>query len=94
MCASVALSRAGCLAARGTLRGQLPELRQEHRVLTIGLFDGIAALRVAADLLGLELLGHVSVEANPQAQRVVESHFPEALCYPDVTLISEELVQR
>ena len=35
------------------LRGELPELRQEHRVLTVGLFDGIAALRVACDLLGI-----------------------------------------
>ena len=36
VCASTALSRVGHLASQGNLRGQLPELRQEHRVLTIG----------------------------------------------------------
>ena len=94
VCASVALSRAGCLAAQGKLRGQLPELRQEHRVLTIGLFDGIGALRVAADLLGLEVMGHVSIEKEKLAQRVVSSHFPETWHFDDVTLVDEEVVNQ
>lgn len=94
ICASTALSPAGCLAAQGKLRGELPELRQEHQVLTIGLFDGIAALRVAADLLGLHVLGHVSVEVSPSAQRVVTSHFPEVMHYNDVRAISDVEVRQ
>ena len=44
-------------------------------VLTIGLFDGIGVLRVAADALGWNVLGHVGVEKSA-ADRVVESRFP------------------
>ena len=93
ICASANLSRAGHLAAHGKLRGQLPELRQEHRVLTVGLFDGIAALRVAADLLGLEVMGHISVEKESTAQRVVTSHFPETKHITDVAAVTEAEVQ-
>lgn len=53
MCESGIITRWGQVVAQGKLRGQLPELRSEHMVLTIGLFDGIAALRVAVDALGL-----------------------------------------
>ena len=92
VCASTALSRAGSLAAQGCPRGQLPELRQEHRVVTIGLFDGIGALRVACDLLGLQVMGHISVEKDSAAQRVVTSHFPEAQHYADVAAITQDEV--
>ena len=77
MCASLGLTSWGIQVLDGKLRGELPELRQEHQVLTVGLFDGIGALRVATDLLGLQVIGHVSVETNKHAARVVESHFPE-----------------
>ena len=93
VCASVALSRAGASAARGRLRGQLPELRQEHRILTVGLFDGIGALRVAIDLLGLESIGHISVEKGKEARRVVESHFPEVKHYAAVESITKATVR-
>ena len=43
ICASLGTSRWGALVSEGQLRGQLPELHQEHQVLTIGLFDGISA---------------------------------------------------
>ena len=61
ICASAGLSQWGSLAAGGKLRGELPELRGEHQVFSVGLFDGIAALRVAVDLLGLHIIGHVCV---------------------------------
>ena len=92
VCASTSLSRAGLVASRGKLRGQLPELRQEHHVLTIGLFDGIAALRVAVDLLGLQINGHVSIEKEKHAQRVVCSHFPETRHIDDVASVDEVTV--
>ena len=48
------------------ITGQLPEPRQEHRVLTIGLFDGIAALQVwLLEILSVKhLLGPVASSTN------------------------------
>eukprot|EP00438_Fugacium_kawagutii_P023415 Skav216598 [mRNA] locus=scaffold2855:145436:149216:+ [translate_table: standard] len=92
ICSSQGLSRLGTLVSAGKLRGELPELRTEHRVFSIGLFDGIGALRVALDLIGATVIGHVSVEQDAAAQRVVESHFPEAKTVPDVADVDEELV--
>lgn len=93
ICASHGCSPWGQLVARGSLRGELPELRQEHRVLTIGLFDGIGALRVAADLLGLQILGHVSVEVDKHAARVAESHFPEVCQLNTVQEVDDSVVR-
>lgn len=89
VCASQGLTSWGIQVLDGKLRGELPELRQEHQVLTVGLFDGIGALRVATDLLGLQVIGHVSVETNKQAARVVESHFPETRVLQDVQEVDD-----
>ena len=93
ICDSAGCTPLGHLVSEGCLRGELPELRQDHQVLTIGLFDGISALRVAVDLLGLHIVGHVSVESNIHAQRVVESHFPETKVVSDVKDITESMVR-
>lgn len=93
LCASRRLSRVGELVSEGKLRGEIGEPRNDHKVLSIGLFDGIAALRVALDLLGQEMVGHISVEPNPAAQRVVESHFPETVHVTQVQDITEEMVE-
>eukprot|EP00435_Cladocopium_sp_Y103_P022238 s2269_g5.t1 len=93
ICASAGCTRWGVIASEGKLRGELPELRQEHRVLSIGLFDGIGALRVALDLLGLQVVGHVSVEVDGHAARVVESHFPEVRHLQRVQDVSDEQVR-
>lgn len=50
ICASRGPIRYGSMVASGKLRGELPELRSDHKVLSIGLFDGVGALRVALDL--------------------------------------------
>ena len=91
---AAAFAPVGHVVAAGKLRGELPELRSEHRVLSIGLFDGIGALRVALDLLGVEVLGHISVEQDAQARRVVEAHFPEVVHVEDVNLVDEDLVHQ
>ena len=93
ICASAGCTPLGHYVSKGQLRGELPELRHDHQILTIGLFDGIGALRVAVDLLGLQVIGHISVEANPHAQRVVESHFPEAILVSDVKQVSSTMVR-
>lgn len=43
------------------------------------LFDGIAALRVAVDALGVMSIGHISIECSKTARRVVESFFPDVI---------------
>eukprot|EP00438_Fugacium_kawagutii_P022658 Skav224882 [mRNA] locus=scaffold1112:251630:257035:+ [translate_table: standard] len=68
-------------------------LEVSGKVLTIGLFDGIGALRVACDVLGWNVQGHVSVELQAEAHRVVEAHFPQLIKVSDVELVDEEMVR-
>ena len=74
------------------VRGELAEPQVDIRVLTVGLFDGIATLRVAVDLLRVPLAGHVSVECNPQANRVVESAFRGSILVPNIQDVQMEAV--
>lgn len=83
----------GVMACEGKLRGQVPEHRTEHRVLSIGLFDGIGALRVALDGLGLSSIGHICVEKDAKGRRVVEAHFPDTIHYQDVNDITADVVK-
>ena len=93
ICASSGLTVTGVLASQGKVRGDYPEPRHEHKVLSIGLFDGIGALRVALDLVSANVVGHVSVESNNAASRVVESHFPETIFVEDVALVDKAMVR-
>eukprot|EP00438_Fugacium_kawagutii_P009647 Skav214996 [mRNA] locus=scaffold508:815286:819802:- [translate_table: standard] len=93
VCVSQGLTCLGTLVASGTLRGQLPSSRAEHRVLTIGLFDGIGGVRVAIDLLGAESIGHISIERSASARRVVESHFPEVEHVETVEQVDSTMMQ-
>eukprot|EP00438_Fugacium_kawagutii_P029336 Skav210185 [mRNA] locus=scaffold2101:277240:280722:- [translate_table: standard] len=93
ICASVGLTPLGAEVAAGGLRGELPMGDRELRVLSIGLFDGIGALRVALEALGVKVLAHVSVEPNKSAQMVVESHYPGTVCIDRVEDINEQMVQ-
>lgn len=70
ICQSTGITKAGGMAAAGHLRGEVPEPRGDFTVLSIGLLiDGISALRVALDVVGVPVLGHISVEVNGHAQR-------------------------
>eukprot|EP00438_Fugacium_kawagutii_P005457 Skav215026 [mRNA] locus=scaffold966:479153:485299:- [translate_table: standard] len=80
-------------ALPGRLRGEVPEPIGQRSVLSIGLFDGISALRVALDVLQVQVIGHVSVECQASAQRVVESHFPGTLVVDRVQDITKEMVR-
>ncbi len=89
---SKGLTGFGELAAQGALRGDVDGEECCSQVLTIGLFDGIGALRVAVDALGLMSIGHISVECSISARRVVESYFPETIAVSDVGLVDKEMV--
>ena len=93
-CVSTRLTDLGKRVAQGQLRGQVAEAVPGSAILSIGLFDGIGALRVALETMGVQVLGHVSVEQNPAAQRVVESHYPGTVTVPDVAMIDEDMVRK
>ena len=93
ICVSAGLTPAGVMASQGLIRGQAPDNPREHKVLSIGLFDGIAALRVALDVLEVEVAGHIGVEMNPSAARVVEANFPDTIWVKDVQEVDEDMVK-
>ena len=92
--ASKGLTVSGVVASGTSVRGDVLEPEELEGVLTIGLFDGISALRVAVDSLGWNILGHVSVECSSAAQRVVESRFPATVHHSDVSKVDDEVVRQ
>ena len=50
------------MAANQAVRGDIVEPTEVTSVLTIGLFDGMGALRVAAGSIGMPVAGHISIE--------------------------------
>ena len=93
MCASSGLTAYGLSACTSQIRGDAPERTDLAQVLSIGLFDGLGALRIACDALSLPMAGHVSVERDPKAKRVVEAFFPDSVFHDDVTTVDEEMVK-
>eukprot|EP00438_Fugacium_kawagutii_P004839 Skav221060 [mRNA] locus=scaffold3118:62102:67689:+ [translate_table: standard] len=90
---SQGLTERGVFAASCDIRGDVPEPLEVISVFAVGLFDGVGALRVAMDTLGWNVAGHVSVECNESARRVVEAQFPATLFYNDVATIDAETVK-
>lgn len=91
--ASTELTPFGALASQCPIRGDIIENSDVPGVLTVGLFDGIAALRVAADVLQWNVLGHISVEKSTEAARVVERRFPSTIFVADVQSITLDMVK-
>ena len=91
---STGVTPAGAMAAGCSVRGDIVEPDDVTAVLTVGLFDGIGALRVAADALNWHVQGHISVECSTEASRVVESRFPNTWFCQDVQEVNEELVRQ
>ena len=92
LCVSRELSPFGVAACQAECRGDAVEPEEIDQVLVVSLFDGIGALRVALDALRVPVGGYVSVEISPEANRVVESYFPDVVCIEDVAAITEEQV--
>ena len=93
-CQSNGLSSFGAHAAQCYVRGEIPEPEDHVQVLTVGLFDGIAALRVAADVLQLPMAGHISSEVSKEGIRVIEAQFPDSISVGSVEAINEEMVKQ
>ena len=92
-CVSTQLTSYGVAASNATVRGDLPEQHDLLQVLTIGLFDGVGCLRLACDLLGLAVAGHISVEKEAAGRRVVEAAFGGSIFVEDVALVDEAMIQ-
>eukprot|EP00435_Cladocopium_sp_Y103_P068601 s30_g31.t2 len=93
ICCSTGLTEFGLRASLSPVRGDLPEIHDFEQVLTIGMFDGIGALRVACDRLQLPMAGHISIEKDDKGRQIVEAHYPDTVFHDDVTTVSRELVQ-
>ncbi len=91
-CVSRGLSPIGVHASQCHIRGDLPDESDHVQVLTVGLFDGIGALRVAADALVLPMAGHISSEVSKEGNRVLEAHFPDSELVGPVEAIDEDMV--
>ena len=87
------LTNVGQMAASCSVRGDVASVDDMTQILTIGLFDGVGALRVAADAAGLPVAGHVSVEVNAAASRVLESRFPSSILVSDVEAVDLTMVK-
>eukprot|EP00438_Fugacium_kawagutii_P028950 Skav223615 [mRNA] locus=scaffold1522:89108:92881:- [translate_table: standard] len=91
---STGVSPAGTIAAQCDIRGDIVEPVDVTQVLTVGLFDGVGALRMATDVLGWNVVAHVSVECSKAASRVVESRFPNTVFVQDVHDVTPELIKQ
>ena len=87
------LTAFGAIASSTRIRGDVVEPVEITSILTIGLFDGIGALRIAADAIGWNVVGHISVEKSVPAARVVESRFPGCVLVADVGLVDHAMVK-
>ena len=81
VCVATGLTKFGEQVAGGGTPWEMQDCRG-GRVLSVGLFDGIGCLRTALDLLGCDVAGHISIEKDPAARRVVEHHYPGTLHSP------------
>ena len=63
-------------------------------VVLLGRFDGVSAMRVAWQNLGLGCLGHVAIDNCPHAKRVLTSEWPDALRDQDVRKVDERQVEQ
>ena len=91
-CVSTGLTDYGVAAANATVRGDVPEAHDLIQVLSVGLFDGVGCLRMACDVLGLPMAGHISVEKSLEGRRVVEAAFAGTVFVEDVALVDQDMV--
>ena len=89
---STGVTDMGVQAAGKLVRGSYGLACDDVQLLVISLFDGIAACRVALDVLGAQVGAYVAVEADPCAKRVVESAFASVEFVNTVDEVTDEIV--
>ena len=73
--------------------GDLPEELEFCQPLSVGMFDGIGALRVALGPLRAPVAGHIPIEKSEEARRVVEANFLDSEFIDEVESVMEETVR-
>lgn len=68
---SAGLTSYGVTAMNASVRGEAFDPDAVCQVLSVGLFDGLDAIRVACDAVGFPMAGHISVGCDEAARRVV-----------------------
>ena len=89
---TVGLTHFGAAAASKPIRGVTKRMPDDEHVLVVSLFDGIAACRVALDVLGAQVAGYISVEPDVDARRVVEAAFGSTDFIECIRDVSEDVV--
>eukprot|EP00971_Amphidinium_carterae_P039804 781646-Amphidinium_carterae.3 len=84
--AGVCFSRGLSLAGEGFarhLRGLLP-LLQDWEVILSDTFGGISSVRVALELLQVDVVRHVYIDKDRNCQQVVSQPFPDVKIIPNI----------
>ena len=63
-------------------------------VLVIGLFDGMGCLRIAAERMGLKVIGYISSEIDRSAKRLVRLRWPGVVEWNDISQVDRDVVER
>ena len=90
---SSSLTGLGVAASTKSVRGNRQTISELQGVLVVSLFDGIGSLRVALDVLGVNVCGYVSIEQDQSCRRVLDSFFPSALHLEKVENVSHREVR-
>ncbi|CAE7349712.1 unnamed protein product [Symbiodinium sp. CCMP2592] len=94
LCVSDGLTPYGLKVSSGAFRGENVDDIPERGVVCVGLFDGVGSLRLALEVLQVNVQLHVSVESDEHAKRVVEGHFNNVVQLNSVEDITPEMCQR
>ena len=92
VCRTTSLTVAGRRFLRDAHSPKSP--RSADEVVLLGQFDGISALRVAWDTLGLSCHAYHSIDIDDSARRVVESEWPGVRHTRDVRDVDADAVMR
>ena len=84
----------GAAASLKPVRGVTHRTPDDEQVLVVSVFDGIAACRVALDVVGAQVAGYVSIEPDAAARRVVESAFGSTEFVDGVQDVTDDTVRR
>ena len=94
LCVSDGLTPYGFKVSSGAFRGENVDDIPERGVVCVGLFDGVGSLRLALEVLRVNVQLHISVESDEHAKRVVEGHFNNVVQLDSVDDITPEMCQR
>ena len=91
LCVSDGLTPYGFKVSSGAFRGENVDDIPERGVVCVGLFDGVGSLRLALEVLRVNVYLHISAESDEHAKRVVKGHFNDVVQLDSVDDITPEM---